>query len=296
MGNFISKNHRIATAKSLSEGVGEEWYGFIASPEGTEAVKSIDEVSLDKLRRQILAHSPIGNNNFALMANYTPNNNDLIALTELSYYGQKTDDDGSDVVIDYTDTLTLKVFKVLYIGEVSGGDGTHIKISNFDTNLKEKDFLVYSQEDANTADGTINIKYKHIGTINSDERGNFYLKEENIFPVRFNISGNPDNTSPGGVENIQVVGDVEFTVANSEKDNNNDDFYPAILNGDGESGKVKVYVDSSGNVESVKVVDAGKYFKDDKKLKLTYTNGADVVVDTDINTRTNYFKFIISPT
>ena len=137
MGNFISKNHRIATAKRLSEGVGDEWYGFIASPNGTEAVRGTDEVSLDKLRRQILAHAKINDDGFALMANYTPNadNNNLIALTNLSFYGENDDDDGSDVVIDYTDGLTLKVFKVLHKGVATGG--THIKISDFDTNENE---------------------------------------------------------------------------------------------------------------------------------------------------------------
>ena len=273
MGNFISKNHRIATAQRLAESVGEEWYGFIASPNGTDAVNSTDEVSLDRLSRQILAHAKINNDGFALMANYTPNadNNDLIALTALSYYGQKTDDDGSDVVIDYTDTLTLKVFKVLHIGTCHQASGTHIRINDFVPNIDEKEFTAYSSENAEA--GTINIKYKHIGTINSDERGNFYLDIENIFPVRFNISGNPDNTNPGGVEWITAAANTSFNTG--KYTGITDGVYPVIISGDGVSGKAEVTLNGS-NIANIKVVDAGKYFKDATKLKLLYPDNSEV--------------------
>ena len=296
MGNFISKNHRIGTAQRLAEGVGEDWYGFIAGPKGSTPVTKTDAASLDNLSRQILAHAPISNNNFALMANYTPNgdNNSLISLADLSYYGENDADDGSDVVVDYTDT-ELKVFKVLYKGGITGGNGTHIKISDFDINLKEKEFPVYLPASPKTADGTINIKYHYMGTVIPDDRGNFYLQEENIFPVRFK-GDIPDNTNPGGVENIQVIGTVSFDPLKSPKEDNSDGFYPAIINGDGQSGKVEVYVNGSDEITSIKVVDSGKYFKDADKLKLSYTDNTDIEVDAiTANSRTNYFKFIISP-
>ena len=301
MGNFISKNHRIATAKSLSEGVGEKWYGFIASPEGTEAVNSTNDVSLDKLRRQILAHSPIGDNNFALMANYTPNtiNNDLIALADLSYYGQKPDDDGTDVVIDYNQ-VDIKVYKVLY-KDKTGSDGEYIKKGEFSINGDVKpvtnEFKIYDVDGADSGN-TVNIIYKYIGKINSDDVGNFYLPEENIFPVIFELNTRGVNSNPGGVEWITKNGTITFDT--TKNPGITDGVYPAILNGDGVSGKAEVTTSGAGAnrpITSIRVVDAGKYFKDATKLKLSYTDNTDISVDIDtdtdpdVDTRINYFTF-----
>ena len=284
MGNYISKNHRIGTAQRLAEGVGEDWYGFIASPEGTDAVTGTDEVSLDKLSRQILSHAKINNDGFALMANYTPNDDSgFVALSTLYYYGEKDgtpdEDNGNDVVVDYNQ-VDIRVYKILYRGVITGDAGTHIKISEFGTdaiNSITDDFDVYSynstKEIYEPTGGTINIIYKYIGRINSDVLGNFYLREENIFPVRFDLINSANNSNPGGVEWITATGTIPFSTSKSTASGSN---WTAIISGDGVSGKAEVTLDGSGYIESIKVVDAGKYFKDATKLKLLYPDNSEV--------------------
>ena len=299
MGNYISKNHRIGTAQRLAESIGEEWYGFIASPEKAEPVRgenATDEVSLDKLSRQILVHAKITDDGFALMANYTPNatENGLIALNTLSYYGDG-EDDGNDVVIDYNQ-VDIRVYKILY-KDIQGSVGDYIKISDFATSSDTDEFQVYDVDEVPKAGTKVNIKYQYIGRINSDVLGNFYLREENIFPVRFDLINKPSNSNPGGVEWITKNGDITFDKTKDEYTGITDGVYPAILNGDGVSGKVEVTLDGSGYVDTIKVVDAGRNFKDATKLKLSYTDNTDIEVDAiTADPRTNYFTFAkISP-
>ena len=96
--------------------------------------------------------------------------------------------------------------------------------------------------------------------------------------MRFNISGNPDNTNPGGVEWITAAANTSFTTTGLSQNDN--DSYSVIISGDGVSGKAEVTLDG-GNIGSIKVVDAGRNFKDGTKLKLLYPDNS-VVATTGI--------------